>query len=291
MDGFLCVLKPPGMTSSDVVFFVRKLLPRGVKVGHGGTLDPEAAGVLPICVGRAARLFDYIIDKDKEYIAELWIGVKTDTQDATGKVLAASDAILTAEDVKAVLPEFTGKILQTPPMYSAIKLDGKRLYERARKGEEVAVQPREVFVREIEYLSQTGARAHRLRVLCGKGVYIRTLLNDIGQRLGTFGTMSFLLRSRAGVFSLENGHTLDELRRCADLRELLLPMDAPLAQYRAVRVPEAQRRVAQNGGALALDAARPGEIVRIYCAEDFYGVGECIENGRVKFRAMLAAEV
>ena len=129
MDGFINVLKPPGMTSSDAVLFVRRLLPRKTAVGHGGTLDPDAAGVLPVCVGRATRLFDYIIDKTKVYIGELCLGVTTDTADASGKVLETRPVRASADDVKHVLPEFTGHIWQVPPMYSALKRDGRPLYE------------------------------------------------------------------------------------------------------------------------------------------------------------------
>ena len=149
MDGFINVLKPPGMTSSDAVLFVRRLLPRKTAVGHGGTLDPDAAGVLPVCVGRATRLFDYIIDKTKVYIGELCLGVTTDTADASGKVLETRSVRASADDVKHVLPEFTGHIWQVPPMYSALKRDGRPLYELARRGETLDIPAFAAIANEI----------------------------------------------------------------------------------------------------------------------------------------------
>ena len=146
MDGFLNILKPPGMSSGDMVFQARRLLPRGTRVGHGGTLDPDAAGVLPVCVGRAARLFDYIIDKQKTYIAELRLGVVTDTQDASGAVLERRDAsTVTEADVRAALPRFTGTISQIPPMYSALKRGGQKLCDLARRGESLELRQGDVY--------------------------------------------------------------------------------------------------------------------------------------------------
>ena len=189
MDGFINVLKPPGMTSSDAVLFVRRLLPRKTAVGHGGTLDPDATGVLPVCVGRATRLFDYIIDKTKVYIGELCLGTTTDTADASGKVLETRPVRATADDVKRVLPEFTGHIWQVPPMYSALKREGRPLYELARRGETLEIPAREVVVHGLEYLCETAPGRHLLSIECGKGVYIRSLMRDIGERLGDGGHM------------------------------------------------------------------------------------------------------
>lgn len=217
MDGFINVLKPPGMTSSDAVLFVRRLLPRKTAVGHGGTLDPDAAGVLPVCVGRATRLFDYIIDKTKVYIGELCLGVTTDTADASGKVLETRPVRASADDVKHVLPEFTGHIWQVPPMYSALKRDGRPLYELARRGETLDIPAREVVVHGVEYLCETAPGRHLLAIECGKGVYIRSLMRDIGERLGDGGHMSFLLRARAGAFTVNDAYTLDELKAMGDL--------------------------------------------------------------------------
>ena len=157
MNGFLNVYKPTGRTSSDLVVFVRKRLPRGTAVGHGGTLDPEASGVLPVCVGSATRLFDYIIDKQKTYVARLKLGVETDTQDATGQVVADRPVTVGEAEVRAALPRFIGEIEQVPPMYSAIKRDGQRLYKLARRGETVALAPRPCRVDDIRYLGRRTA--------------------------------------------------------------------------------------------------------------------------------------
>ena len=183
MDGFINVNKPLGKTSSDVVVYVRRRLPRGTRVGHGGTLDPEASGVLPVCVGGAARLFDYIIDKEKTYIATLRLGIVTDTQDAGGAVIQTREVSARLEDVARALPHFEGEIEQIPPMYSAIKKDGKRLYQLARNGESVEIPARKCRVYGIELLEDLGDNRYKLRVRCGKGVYIRTLCHDIGAYL------------------------------------------------------------------------------------------------------------
>ena len=156
MNGFLIANKPTGITSSNLVVFVRKRLPRGTAIGHGGTLDPEASGVLPLCIGSATRLFDYIIDKKKTYVAEVQLGAITDTQDATGSVIEERAVHVTQDDLRTVLAEFVGEIEQIPPMYSAIKRGGKRLYQLARKGETIEVEPRKCRVEGVELLEQTG---------------------------------------------------------------------------------------------------------------------------------------
>ncbi len=290
MDGFLNLLKPPGMTSSDAVLFVRRRLPKGTKTGHGGTLDPEASGVLPICVGKATRLFDYIVDKEKTYIAEMRLGISTDTQDAAGSITQSRPVFADADAVKNTLPLFTGDILQLPPMYSALKRDGKKLYDIARKGETVDLSPRPVFIRSIEYLRQTAPDRFLLRVVCGKGVYIRTLVHDIGEHLGCGAHMSFLLREKSGVFCVENAHTLEEIER-GNIEEMLLPLEAPLAQFPKAFFPESCLFAAQNGNplplALAQSVTEGGELpVAVYVGSRFAGMGQ--RDGDVlRFRAML----
>lgn len=287
MDGFISVLKPPGMTSSDVVLAVRRRLPRGTRVGHGGTLDPDAAGVLPVCVGKATRLFDYLIDKRKEYYAELALGVTTDTQDASGRPLEMHAVTATGEDVEKILPNFAGWIQQIPPAYSAIKRDGKRLYELARKGETIEVQPRPVQIYALEYCGQTAPDRHMLRIECGKGTYIRTLLHDIGAQLGCGGHMAFLLRSRAGCFTLEDSVTMEELAEHEDLRTVLAPLDAPLGHLPAVRVDEQCLRAVLNGNKIPVSAAPLDTPLRVYCGGRFAGIGCAEEAGWVRFKAML----
>lgn len=293
MDGFLVLNKPLGKTSSDCVVFVRKRLPRGTAIGHGGTLDPMASGVLPVCVGAATRLFDYIIDKQKTYVAELQLGVVTDTQDATGAVVETRSVNVTEADVRAALPRFIGEIWQRPPMYSAIKRGGKRLYELARRGESVEVAPRACRVDDVRLTASLGDGRYRLEVDCGKGVYIRTLCHDIGAYLGCGGHMASLERTRAGVFTLENALTLEEVDALGaeGLEARLLPMDAAIAHLSAVRVEARHRAAVRNGMPLRpewLDAPAPqAEAVRVYVGGEFAGIGAPREDGSVRFRAML----
>ena len=293
MDGFLVLNKPLGKTSSDCVVFVRKRLPRGTAIGHGGTLDPMASGVLPVCVGAATRLFDYIIDKQKTYVAELQLGVVTDTQDATGAVVEKRSVNVTEADVRAALPRFIGDIWQTPPMYSAIKRGGKRLYELARRGESVEVAPRACRVDDVRLTASLGNGRYRLEVDCGKGVYIRTLCHDIGAYLGCGGHMATLARTRAGVFTLENALTLEEVDALGaeGLEARLLPMDAAIAHLSTVRVEARHRAAVRNGMPLRpewLDAPAPqAEALRVYVGGEFAGIGAPREDGSVRFRAML----
>lgn len=288
MDGFVNLLKPPGMTSSDAVVFLRRLLPKGVKTGHGGTLDPEAAGVLPICVGKATRLFDYFIDKEKEYIAEVCLGIETDTQDATGHVVARRPGAPTAEQIEAALPALTGAILQTPPAYSALKRQGKRLYQLARAGQAVQVEPRQVFVQSLDYLGPSGYNRHMLRVVCRKGVYVRTLMRDLGEMLGCGGHMSFLLRTRAGCFTLERAMTVEELAQPGALERGLYPLDAPLAHMPQVRLDERCRRLVSHGNPVpGPKGLNPGELLRVYVEDDFAGIALAGEDGLLRFKAML----
>ena len=293
MDGFLVLNKPLGKTSSDCVVFVRKRLPRGTAIGHGGTLDPMASGVLPVCVGAATRLFDYIIDKQKTYVAELQLGVVTDTQDATGAVVEKRPVNVTEADVRAALPRFIGEIWQTPPMYSAIKRGGKRLYELARRGESVEVAPRACRVDDVRLTASLGDGRYRLEVDCGKGVYIRTLCHDIGAYLGCGGHMATLERTRAGVFTLENALTLEEVDALGaeGLEARLLPMDAAIAHLPAVRAEARHRAAVRNGMPLRpewLDAPAPhAPALRVYVGEEFAGIGAPREDGSVRFRAML----
>lgn len=293
MDGFINVNKPLGKTSSDVVVYVRRRLPRGTRVGHGGTLDPEASGVLPVCVGGAARLFDYIIDKEKTYIATLKLGVVTDTQDAGGAVVQTRDVSATAEDVARALPRFEGEIEQIPPMYSAIKKDGKRLYQLARQGETVEIPARKCRVYGIELLEDLGDNRYKLRVRCGKGVYIRTLCHDIGAYLGCGGHMAALERTAAGAFRIEDALTLEEidaLYQGGRLDEALMPMDFPIGYIPRIDVGVERMHAVKNGNPLRQNWAKceaPEGPVRIYIGGEFCGIGEKDADGLIRFRAML----
>lgn len=297
MNGFLIADKPLGMTSSDMVLFVRRRLPRGTSVGHGGTLDPEASGVLPVCVGSATRLFDYIIDKEKTYVARLQLGVTTDTQDATGQIIETRPVTATERDLLTVLPRFTGEIEQIPPMYSAIKRNGQRLYKLARKGETVEIEARPCRVDGIELIGAAGGDAYDIRVRCGKGVYIRTLCHDIGQALGCGAHMASLRRVAAGIFTEADAlgkDEIDALSKEGRLGEKLIAMDAPLNHLPEVRVGEAARHAVRNGNVLKpawLEEPAPqADAVRVYLSGRFAGIGAVQEDGSVRFRAMLLTE-
>lgn len=212
MQGFLVIDKPPGWTSRDAVNVVVKLCPRGTKVGHAGTLDPLATGVLVIAVGKATRLIEYAQDGAKTYDGEFLLGRTSDTEDVEGTVAEIENAPeIPREALEAVLPLFLGSIMQRPPAYSAIQVDGQRSYDRARRGEQVELPPRPVRIDSIELLDFAHPR-FELRVVCGKGTYIRSLGRNIGERLGSGAVMSNLRRTRVGAFAIEDAVALDRLR-------------------------------------------------------------------------------
>ncbi len=251
MDGILNLLKPPGMTSSDAVVWARRQLQQK-RIGHAGTLDPQASGVLPLCVGRAARLFDLLTDKQKVYRAQLCLGVTTDTQDAWGRPLQRRDAAgVTLADVRGACQGFVGDILQTPPAYSAVRVDGRRLYEYARLGQAKDARARPVRVERIEALEELEG-GFLLRVTCGRGTYIRTLCHDIGAHLGVGGHMGFLLREQAGPFTLHTVRTVEEVLACPqeERPRLLAPPDAALGHLDALHAPACAGRLLRNGNPL-----------------------------------------
>ena len=254
MNGFLIANKPTGITSSNLVVFVRKRLPRGTAIGHGGTLDPEASGVLPLCIGSATRLFDYIIDKKKTYVAEVQLGTITDTQDATGSVLEERAVYATEEDLRAVLKEFVGEIEQIPPMYSALKIGGKKLCDLAREGIEVERKARLVHIYDIDIV-QVDLPFVTMRVHCSKGTYIRTLCDDIGEMLGVGGLMKSLVRTRVSCFHIGQALTIAEVEEHRDngtLDEIFLPVDGVFSEYPALHVAEMARKKLQNGNRLEI---------------------------------------
>lgn len=282
------------MTSSDVVVTVRRRMLQKEKVGHAGTLDPQACGVLPIMIGKAARLFDYLVEKDKAYIAQMKPGYATDTQDTQGQIIAGEGHGVSPEALEAVLPRFTGDIMQTPPMYSALKRDGKKLCDLARAGESVTLEPRPARIDEITVREALSDGSFLLYVRCGRGTYIRTLLHDIGEALGCRAHMGYLLRTHAGIFTLDEAHTVEEVVGSQDLASLLLPMDAPLAHMESVHIAPAARRLLQNGNAIkaGLFTGAQGQAVsentplRVYIEDEFAGIAR-VRDGVLRFDAML----
>lgn len=226
-NGILVIDKSAGWTSQDVAAKLRGVFHER-RVGHGGTLDPMATGVLPIFIGRATRAAEFLESAEKEYIAGLRLGTVTDTQDTSGTVLETHPVTVTREDVQAALAQFLGPIEQIPPMYSAIKIGGQKLYELARRGKEVERKPRSITIHELELLEGEGTE-YVLRVRCSKGTYVRTLCHDLGRALGCGGCMSSLRRTRAGSFALSQAVTMQQVLDFAaehDPQELLMPVDA-----------------------------------------------------------------
>ena len=253
MTGFFNVYKETGYTSHDVVAIIRKIT-RG-KVGHTGTLDPQAEGVLPICLGRATKLADMIMGQDKSYIAEVVLGVVTDTGDMTGQVLAESPIEYNRDAIIKVVEGFRGSQMQVPPMYSAIKIGGKKLYELARKGQTVERKPRAVNIDSIKVLDfQPDKNSFTIDVTCSKGTYIRSLCMDIGEALGTGAAMGSLLRTSSGDFSLDSAVKLGEIKEAAAngyLSDILIPVEKILPYPRIYVKPDGLA-MAKNGNPLPL---------------------------------------
>lgn len=253
MDGILNIYKEKGFTSHDVVAVVRKTL-HTKKVGHTGTLDPDAEGVLPICVGKATKLSDVIMDGRKTYRATLRLGITTTTEDASGEVLEERAVTASEAEIRTAMAGFLGKQEQIPPMYSAVKINGKKLYELAREGKEVARKPRTIEIYDIRILRFLPPDRVEFEVDCSKGTYIRTLCADIGKALGCGGHMAALLRTRTGAFRLENAIRLEELKRLAAedrAAEALLQMEDALRDYPQIWVAEGMTKLLYNGGRIA----------------------------------------
>ena len=255
-NGVLLIDKAQDWTSMDVCAKLRGILHER-RVGHGGTLDPMATGLLPVFVGRATRAVQYATDGKKEYRAVLRLGLVTDTQDVTGAVLSQRAADVSREVLEAVLPQFRGENFQVPPMYSALKVDGKKLYELARKGREVERQPRPITIHELELGEQLSGTDWELRVLCSKGTYIRTLCHDIGAALGCGGAMAALRRTKVAGFTIEQAVTLEQVQAADDPAALLAPVDGCFADLPAVILTGAQAKCVRNGAAFT-DRRRPG---------------------------------
>ncbi len=267
-NGIIIIDKPAGWTSMDVCAKLRGMF-HEKRVGHAGTLDPMATGVLPVFIGRATRAVQYAAESDKEYIAGLKLGVVTNTQDTTGEILEERPVDVTRDQLLAVLEAFHGWIRQVPPMYSAIKVNGKKLYELARKGREVEREPRTIHINALGILSETPPEGADclLRVVCSKGTYVRTLCHDIGQALGCGGCMASLRRTRAAGFTLEDSVTLEAVQQAVDRGEgegLLLPVDSYFAGLPVLVLKNAgAEKKIRNGAALAIRDMPDGEY-RVY---------------------------
>ncbi|WP_455662782.1 tRNA pseudouridine(55) synthase TruB [Pradoshia sp.] len=259
LNGILILNKPAGATSHDCIIKVRKIL-KMKKVGHTGTLDPDVTGVLPICLGKATRVAEYITDAGKEYIGEVTLGWSTTTEDASGDIVSEKkvDRVITREEIRQVLESLTGEITQTPPIYSAVKVNGKRLYEYALKGQEVDIPSRKVQIYEIELLDDRDvfegeSISFSFRVACGKGTYIRTLSCMIGEQLGFPAHMSKLVRSRSARFTLKDALTLEELTELAasgEVQAALKPIEEGIVDLPRISVSADMASKVQNGAVL-----------------------------------------
>ena len=275
MTGIVIVDKPVGWTSQDVTARLRRVFGTR-RIGHGGTLDPMATGVLPVFVGRATRGVEFFEHADKTYEAVLRLGTVTDTQDSTGTVLEKRPVAVTEAEFRDILPKFTGEIAQIPPMYSAIKVDGKKLYELARAGKEIERKPREITVFSLDLLEFTGETA-KIRVHCSKGTYIRTLCHDIGAALGCGGCMETLRRTAAGEYTLADSVELDTLLNAERPEDYLRNVDTLFRQYPAVTLTEKQTLRCRNGNSFSI--ALPEGSYRAYDSQGTFLMLAKVEGG------------
>ena len=276
--GFLNIYKPVGITSHDVVAKLRRIT--GIKqIGHTGTLDPFAEGVLPVCIGKATRLIEYL-DDDKEYLATIKFGVATTTYDREGEITFSSDKKISAHDVENTLKSFEGEILQLPPIYSAIKVKGKKLYEYAREGKEVDIQPRRVTVESIE-LKSFDAEKQQAEVLiqCSKGTYIRSIANDLGKTLGCGGHLIKLVRTRAGRFRVENSVPLEDID---SLENLINPVE--ILNYPKIIVNSNDIEYIRNGRALKNQNFEHGTIVLLIYNNNVICAVGVADNNLIKLK-------
>jgi tRNA pseudouridine55 synthase len=311
MNGIINILKPAGMTSHDVVGVMRKIF--GIKrIGHTGTLDPMAVGVLPICIGSATRIIEYLDPDYKKYRCEMVLGIRTDTEDIWGKVLekqhvcfvddsSAGDIrcngsdckVVTTSDIFNVIKDFVGDVVQTPPDYSAVRIAGRRLYDYARNGEKVQAAPRRIHVKSLEIISMDHKAGKILfDIESSKGSYIRTICTEMGRKLGCGAAMSFLVRTASGSFLIENAFSLEEVEAAVlnnDLGLVLLPMDYPLGRLASLHVRDPQRAAAfVNGGPLDVQEVEAqtielDRIYRVYYLDQFIAIARYNEEtGKIK---------
>jgi len=291
MDGIINVYKEKGYTSHDVVAKLRWIL-QTKRIGHTGTLDPDAEGVLVVCIGKGTKLSDMIAGKDKSYRTVLKLGITTDTQDLSGNILKTSEVNARLEEIEKHVKSFIGEYMQLPPMYSAIKVGGKKLYEYARVGKEVERERRNVLIKDIKILGYND-REHELtmEVDCSKGTYIRTLLHDIGESIGCGGAMKELVRTRVGRFTIDTALKLEDIRRLLEagsLAEYIIPMDEMFPAFDRLTIKREYNRLVHNGNvfyekmAVLQDANQLTEYVRVYDADgNFIGIYRYDRAGRL----------
>lgn len=281
MNGIIIVEKEKGFTSHDVVAKMRGILHRK-KIGHTGTLDPDAVGVLPVCVGKATKVCAMLTDMEKTYVAQVRLGVTTDTLDMTGNILSQKKVTVSGEELYRTLEHFHGEIQQIPPMYSAVKVQGKRLYELARQGKEVQRKPRTIVIHNLLLREEALDRQEfTIEVKCSKGTYIRTLCQDIGEELGCGSAMKSLVRTQVGPFTIAQAKTLDEIQTLIGEKreeEILIPIERIFDNYRSGEVGEEAMKYLRNGNRInaslcTLENPLPDEYIRMYGADgQFYAI-------------------
>lgn len=289
LNGIICVNKPAGFTSFDVIAKMRGIL-KMRRLGHGGTLDPMATGVLPVFAGSAAKASEMLPDHDKIYVAGFKLGTVTDTQDCTGKVLSESDKPVSREELDAAAERFKGSIMQIPPMYSAVSVNGKRLYELARQGVTVERKPRPITVYTLDILEyDVEKREGKMKIACSKGTYIRTLINDIGEALGCGGIMTSLERTAACGFSISDCVTLEQLQqeadRGGDFSSFVLPVAEVFGYLPKVHLSAEQERMYRNGIRLDIDRVKTdepnAERYAVYGVSEFIGTAVIMPEERL----------
>ncbi len=272
LSGFINIRKTSGLSSNKALGILKYHLKQNnidTKVGHFGTLDPLAEGVLPVALGRATRLFDYFLDKEKIYVATFTFGQETDTLDCTGTVVAEGRNDVTAEEINAVIPSLVGEVLQVPPAYSAKSIDGVRAYKLARKGEEVVLAPKKVRIDSIELIEQVSKDTFRFRITCGGGTYIRSIVRDMAYAMNTVGYMSTLCRTKSGKFTLDTASTVDELGVVSDK---ILPMSFLTDGFPRIDLTDAQYSSVKNG--VPIDMDMPSDVYySVYYQGILLGIG------------------
>lgn len=276
MIGFLNVYKPSGITSSAVVGKIRKKF-KIKKIGHMGTLDPMAEGILPLAVGKATRMFDYFLNKDKTYIATFQFGYETTTLDALGERTKENSAEILENDIKKVISaNFLGKISQVPPAFSAKHVDGTRAYDLARNGQNVELPPNEVEIFAFDLLENLGNKTFKFKIKCGSGTYIRSLARDLGYALNTYGTMTALQRVQSGAFDLENSYTLESILQADSLLNFLIPIDKVFVNFKRINLEDLEFRKLKNG--LKLKTSTKNELSFLFNNDKLIGVAGIKED-------------
>ncbi len=276
MDRVINILKPANMTSHDVVARLRRLT-KIKKIGHTGTLDPMATGVLPVCIGKATKIIEYFENDYKSYRCEMTLGSATDTQDSYGKILMESDEEVTEESIISAVKSFEGEILQIPPMYSALKVKGKKLYDLARNGEVVERKPRKKIIKNIDILNINMVQKKVLfDITCSKGTYVRTICHDIGNKLGTFAHMSFLIRTSSGNFKLADSVSLESLTCLEDVFLNSVAVEDVLGEFPIINLPEKLKKLVINGTKLDFSeyAFIDSQFYRVYISDIFLGIAK-----------------